>query len=862
MIGIKEFKFKPQPLLSKCHYVECTPSDGSKIITWKYTARLEQAILEQEDYKQIRFLDENEKEIIIDSEQLKKYDYVKEQRSTIKKKSPTKEKKITTTKTKIPDSTNPYPDSLRFCKIHIGTKKPFQRNWTNLPYTWEEIQEHITKETNYGVLCGKGGLIVIDCDTKELEQAVKEKLPQTYIVQTGSGGKHYYYFCPEQDKKFVLQIDDKHFGEVQSTGTQVVGVGSVHPNGNIYKAIGKTAIATITKEDLLLTTKPFMNQVHQEEKRILEINKQYEETDIDKIPITSVINLTGFKRASNGELYGSNPWHGSTGGMNFWVNETKNVAHCFRCNCGINIFQAIGLNEGIILNCSDKLTKQDFSNILAIARKKHGLEEPNKVFNPLTTTELKKILEQTIKFDDSNKLITFLAMLTAYTEDSQLNISNNAPSSTGKSYIPTEICKLFPKHDVITVGYCSPTAFFHDQGTWDSERKKQIVDLSKKILVFLDQPHNLLLQHLRPILSHDKKEIKLKVTDKSQKHGLKTKNITIRGYPVVIFCTAGLNIDEQESTRFILLSPETTNEKIKLGIMEKIKKDSNPDKYFSDLNNNPERQLLKKRISQIKFENVQTIKLSQSIIEELEKYFFNSDIILKPRHQRDIGKIISFIKAFALLNMWFEGRYSENKVVAANLTDFKQAIELWKSVAKSQELSLPPYVFKLYEEVFLPAFKKGENVGLSRQNIAHAYNSIYGRPIQDWLLRQEILPMLESSGLIKSEQDKHDKRKLLYLPHPATHYTLKETVVSSGVGLKDKFIFDTIPLVESEKIEKNNIIHPTPSLTTSYQNHPKSSIFNELSPEEDKKNRQDFYKKEKYKDYSDMMKKMYGLDKK
>ncbi len=130
-----------------------------------------------------------------------------------------------------------------------------------------------------------------------------------------------------------------------------------------------------------------------------------------------------------------------------------------------------------------------------------------KQFEPITRAALINVLGQTIKRDDINKLITFLAMLSVYTEDSQLNISFNAPSSSGKSFIPLEVARLFPKEDVIQVGYCSPTAFFHDVGEFNEDKQGYIVNLSKKILIFLDQPHTLLLQHLRPMLSHDKKEI-------------------------------------------------------------------------------------------------------------------------------------------------------------------------------------------------------------------------------------------------------------------------------------------------------------------------------------------------------------------
>lgn len=97
----------------------------------------------------------------------------------------------------------------------------------------------------------------------------------------------------------------------------------------------------------------------------------------------------------------------------------------------------------------------------------------DKNFKPLTPEQLNKILGITIKKDEENKLITFLCMLTAYTEDAQFNISFNAPSSSGKSYIPTEIAELFPSDDVITVAYCSPTAFFHDKAE-NMIKKKRI----------------------------------------------------------------------------------------------------------------------------------------------------------------------------------------------------------------------------------------------------------------------------------------------------------------------------------------------------------------------------------------------------
>ncbi len=392
-------------------------------------------------------------------------------------------------------------------------------------------------------------------------------------------------------------------------------------------------------------------------------------------------------------------------------------------------------------------------------------------FELLTSQDVIEILGLTIKRDQENKLITFLCELSAYTESSQFNISFNAPSSTGKSYIPTEIARLFPKEDVIEIGHCSPTAFFHDVGEF-VKGKGYIVDLSRKILIFLDQPHTQLLERLRPMLSHDKKEIVLKITDKNQKFGLRTKNVLLRGYPAVIFCTAGLKIDEQEATRFLLLSPETNQEKIREAICEKLKKETDGNAYQLLLDSYTDRKLLKERIKAIKQESIKEIKIGKP--ELIEQGFLSGKKALKPRHTRDIGRLISLVKLFALLNLWF--REKDGSTIVANESDIKEAFKIWDVISESQELNLPPYIYQLYQEVILPAwYEKNNNkpegleevtgkLGLSRQDIIQKHYEVYDRFIPDWQLRQQIIPMLETAGLVIQEKDPNDKRKMLIYP--------------------------------------------------------------------------------------------------
>ena len=380
-------------------------------------------------------------------------------------------------------------------------------------------------------------------------------------------------------------------------------------------------------------------------------------------------------------------------------------------------------------------------------------------FPPLSVETLIEILGLTVKQDRENKLTTFLCMLSAFSENSQFNISYNAPSSTGKSFIPLEIAQLFPKEDVKKTGYASPTAFFHERGEFSKELGGYEVNLERKILIFLDQPHSLLLQHLRPLLSHDDKIIVLKITDKTQKWGLKTKNVLIKGFPSVIFCTGSLNIDEQEATRMILLSPETTQEKIREAIWGKIERESDPEAYKTWLEADERRQELKERIQAIKEKNIRHIIVPQP--EKIYEQFVSKYRFLKPRHSRDISRLMSLIKSLALLNLW--NRQGKEQDIIANEDDIKEAFEIWDKISESQELGIPPYIYRLYQEVIVPAWKEKEN-DLSRQEIIQKHFQIYGRSLPDWQLRRQIIPMLDSAGLILQEPDPVDRRRMLIRP--------------------------------------------------------------------------------------------------
>lgn len=292
-----------------------------------------------------------------------------------------------------------YPQ-IRYCRVKPNDKVPCEKAWQNKHHTAEEIEAWIRTGGNYGVLTAVGDLIVIDIDDLGIE-ALMEDLPKTLTIAT-SKGKHFYFFCKDLKNKIILEKDEVHYGEIQALGQFVVAPDSIHPSGIIYEIIKENPIAEVTKEQIELAIGDYNSTLEKTQQEDIAF-KDYGDTDINSIPITDVISMNKRRDLGNGEIICENPWHGSTNGGNLNINPSKNIAKCWRCNEGINVAQAIALNEGIISNCGDKVEGEDFIKVLEVAREKYGLktnyvkpEKPDLEFQYLTEhlpqfTQLKRI---------------------------------------------------------------------------------------------------------------------------------------------------------------------------------------------------------------------------------------------------------------------------------------------------------------------------------------------------------------------------------------------------------------------------------------------------------------------------------------
>lgn len=604
--------------------------------------------------------------------------------------------------------------------------------------TW--FKDKTNEDIGIGVICGKlSGIVVVDDDNHDGN--FRTDYNSSVKVRTGNNGYHSYFKYPNQGLNRQI-LSDQNI-EIRGENHFIVLPPTLHAK----------------------TDKPYVWDVASEEDLFELLN------DLPELPLNIV-------KLQTEQL-----------NKKFEITEKLNVLEGNRNNSLLSLAGKLwseGIHEDELLlllqqvnqNFKPPLPAAEvgsiFNSIIKLPRKSFQEEaEPEPIVDtslltPITIEEVLEVLGQTIKRDDVNKLVTFLCMLSIYTEGAQFNVSFNAPSSTGKSFIPMEVSSLFPKYDVITLAYSSPTAFFHGTGVWDEERKVKVIDLSQKIIVFQDQPHTELLQKLRPLLSHDSKILHVQISDRKQKSGLSTKDIEIIGFPAVVFCSAGMRIDEQEGTRFLLLSPEIDSEKIRQAVFARIDKETDLEQYIANLNSNSQRQRLIQRILAIKQSGIRDVIVKQhkDLILEL---FWKNIKNPKPRHSRDIARVVSLIKVVAMLNLWFRKRLDDR--IEATEEDVRTAFTIWNQVSESQEYNLPPYIFNLYWQIIVPEYLnqnrdkfESEKLGIKREDIRKRYFAETDQLLEENKLRLQILPMLQTAGLLEEHQDKNDRRILRYTP--------------------------------------------------------------------------------------------------
>ena len=287
------------------------------------------------------------------------------------------------------------------------------------------------------------------------------------------------------------------------------------------------------------------------------------------------------------------------------------------------------------------------------------------------------------------------------------------------------------------------------------------MELTRKILIFLDQPNDQLLERLKPLLSHDDFELKYKITDKMGKGRLRTKTVILRGWPAVIFCTAKLNVSEEQATRSFILTPGEEEEKIFKSIALISHRAINPYKYDGTISGSQYRQYLMKYIRDIRDNQCGRVVSFPTAGDLALKYTDNNT--LSARSMRDFKRLISLTNAIALLKS--PRRKTEGKIptITATTEDGEQAWQLYQEISKPNQLGISPGNYNVYLRVIQPLLQKYET-GVEVKTVQKTYREVYHKPLPKWKWHDQIEPALEAAGLILLEPDPTDRRRYLIIP--------------------------------------------------------------------------------------------------
>ena len=260
------------------------------------------------------------------------------------------------------------------------------------------------------------------------------------------------------------------------------------------------------------------------------------------------------------------------------------------------------------------------------------------------------------KLEDRMVKQSLYAMLSAYTNN-PLNVKVEAPSGEGKNWVLSKVSDLFPKEDVMNLAGMTDKAIFHRAGktvvknsnngeyediegllkeydsriedveaelteTMDTATKSglrakkqaieqekadlkknamKLIDLSHKILLYLDTPRSGLINTLMSMLAHDSYETEYEYAD-STANGIKTKINVLRGWPAFFYAqaldTSYYKRDAEANRRFIKINPNMAKEKYKAAARLIAKKWGTPDFMYqatvvSDAEKDKARQIIR-----------------------------------------------------------------------------------------------------------------------------------------------------------------------------------------------------------------------------------------------------------------------------
>ena len=692
-------------------------------------------------------------------------------------------------------------DSRRFLKVN-AEKKAFETNFQDRLYTPEELDQQGV--TRYGI-CGKDGLVLIDTDKREMADIIKKILPPTFEA-TSPRRKlpHFYYKVESGDvpnKTLHLPNDEDGSGEIRAQNEYLVAPGTVirfkdlvtgQETTGTYKVLNDRPIAKVSCAEVMKAVEPYLSGDPKQKITFEQMRQGVPQGIRHAQGIKYTCFLVGVQRFD--------------------------YATALHTMCDWNKLNRPPMDDADLV----RMVENAIGYIAAHDPKVGKLGQTDDIIEFFLNDIGKRV-----KRDDPVKISVFTTGLSAYL--SPTNLFLRGESGIGKTYNVTEVMKYFPQEDVWYLGGMSQKSLVHGYGvllnkdgspidfdakptepkrrdfgkndkvnydgalqqyksklklfTQEMKGSYTLVDLSRKILVFLEAPEYNTFQMLRPILSHDKMEIEYQFVDKTGAGQLRTMKVVIRGWPATIFLTIDRMYMEELSTRSFSVTPENSEEKIKQANLLTNEKASLPWKYKEETEACTDLcQLIRKLRDLTAKEKIGVIVPFLNLHELFPKQI--------SRDMRDFTHFCESLQAVTLLHYYRRpiAVKGEKKFVVSTLEDVTRAMKVYKEIFETTRTGTEKRTLEFYHNIMIGKDKEGKIKKDSwyLKDLTAAYNATAKRKLSERSIRV-MLDRLDTIGYINIREDDEDKRTHLFIPLIKSEEMLQNLAESvSAVDLREK----------------------------------------------------------------------------
>ena len=360
------------------------------------------------------------------------------------------------------------------------------------------------------------------------------------------------------------------------------------------------------------------------------------------------------------------------------------------------------------------------------------LGQPN-LFDRINTI-LHESRETPFVGDAANLMLTFLVFLSCKTAN-PLNLEMIGQSASGKTYMCLTARNGFPKSMAMILAGASREALKYDYDEVDADGNF-IVNVGNRCIVVLEKDESQpFIRKMKPLMSGDDDELIWKTPIKNEMTGeIETRDFIIRGQPSFITLTTRNPSEQEQITRQLLMTPDSTPTKVAAVVSNILTARARPETFQL----HPDLHML--QASMLHLRPYKT----RNIFAPLMADFFPAR---NAQHQRDVGKVLSIIDSITLLHQQQRPvqKVGDESYLLSSIEDNVVGLLLCDLVLRASLSGVPDTTWTVFTEMEKMSDSRRP---LTVDNILQ-WLHLHAFSCSKNALNEKHLPTLEDAGLIE-----------------------------------------------------------------------------------------------------------------